>query len=101
MKRLNRVLPLALANLLILNSTMPAFAAQPTKKAPSEKEEVIYITLDANGKPKSGYVVNSFSKGDITDYGNYDSVKMLNTSDPIKQNGDTITFSTSAPKAYL
>lgn len=100
MKRLNRVLPLALANLLILNSTMPAFAAQPTKKAPSEKEEVIYITLDANGKPKSGYVVNSFSKGDITDYGNYDSVKMLNTSDPIKQNGDTITFSTSAPKAY-
>lgn len=100
MKRLNRVLPLALANLLILNSTMPAFAAQPTKKAPSEKEEVIYITLDANGKPKSGYVVNSFSKGDVTDYGNYDSVKMLNTSDPIKQNGDTITFSTSAPKAY-
>lgn len=100
MKRLNRVLPLALANLLILNSTVPAFAAETTKKASSEKEEVIYITLDASGKPKSSYVVNSFSKGDITDYGNYDSVKMLNTDDAIQQNGDTITFSTHADKAY-
>ena len=40
------------------------------------------------------------SGGNITDYGDYASVKMLNTSDPIQQNGDTITFSTSAPKAY-
>ncbi|MDO4664140.1 MAG: hypothetical protein Q4A59_04580 [Erysipelotrichaceae bacterium] len=102
MKQLKRALPLALANLLILNSTIPTLAAEQTNKTPSssEKEEVIYTTLDASGKPKSSYVVNSFSKGNITDYGNYDSVKMLNTSDEIKQNGDTITFSTEAKKAY-
>ena len=45
-------------------------------------------------------MVNSFSGGNITDYGDYASVKMLNTSDPIEQNGDAITFSTSAQKAY-
>ena len=100
MKILKRVLPMTLASLLVLNSAIPAFAADISGVAPSEKEEVIYITLDASGTLKNTYVVNSFSGGSITDYGNYASVKMLNTSDPIEQNGDTITFSTSASKAY-
>lgn len=100
MKILKRTLPVALASLLILNSAVPALAAETSSAAPSEKEEVIYITLDADGKLKNSYVVNSFSGGNITDYGDYASVKMLNTSDPIEQNGDTITFSTSAQKAY-
>ena len=91
---------MALASLLVLNSAIPAFAADTSGVAPSEKEEVIYITLDASGTLKNTYVVNSFSGGSITDYGNYASVKMLNTSDPIEQNGDIITFSTSASKAY-
>lgn len=91
---------MTLASLLVLNSAIPAFAADTSGVAPSEKEEVIYITLDASGTLKNTYVVNSFSGGSITDYGNYASVKMLNTSDPIEQNGDIITFSTSASKAY-
>ena len=100
MKQLKRILPMALASLLVLNSAIPAFAAETSGAAPSEKEEVIYITLDSSGTLKSTYVVNSFSDGNITDYGDYASVKMLNTSDSIDQNGDTITFSTSASKAY-
>lgn len=100
MKILKRILPMTLASLLVLNSAIPAFAADTSGVAPSEKEEVIYITLDASGTLKNTYVVNSFSGGSITDYGNYASVKMLNTSDPIEQNGDIITFSTSASKAY-
>ena len=95
MKILKRVLPMALASLLVLSSAIPAFAAETSGTAPSKKEEVIYITLDAGGTLKSSYVVNSFSGGNITDYGDYASVKMLNTSDLIEQNGDTITFSTS------
>ena len=91
---------MTLASLLVLNSAISAFAADTSGVAPSEKEEVIYITLDASGTLKNTYVVNSFSGGSITDYGNYASVKMLNTSDPIEQNGDIITFSTSASKAY-
>lgn len=101
MKLLKRTLPVTLAGLLALNSALPAFAAETTDMMPSAKEEVVYITLDAGGALKDSYVVNSFSGGgSITDYGNYASVKMLNTSDPIDQNGDTITFSTSAQKAY-
>ena len=100
MKILKRTLPAALAGLLILNSAVPAVATESAGMTPSEKEEVIYITLEADGTLKNSYVVNSFSAGSITDYGNYASVKMLNTSDPIEQNGDTITFSTSAQKAY-
>ena len=46
------------------------------------------------------YVVNSFKGGAVIDYGNYSSVKMLNTCDPIKQDRDAITFSSSAKKAY-
>lgn len=100
MKRLKRVLPVALTGLLVLHTAFPAFSAEKTNAPSSEKEEVVYITLDADGKLKHSYVVNSFSGGDITDYGDYASVKMLNTDDPIKQNGDAITFSTSARKAY-
>ena len=50
MKILKRTLPVALASLLILNSAVPALAAETSSEAPSEKEEVIYITLDADGK---------------------------------------------------
>ncbi len=100
MKTGKRTLPLALAGLLVLTSSVPALAAGTANAVPSEKEEVIYITLDASGRQKNCYVVNSFSGGSITDYGGYTSVKMLNTSDPIQQNGDTITFSTSTRKAY-
>lgn len=101
MKIKKGILPITLACLLAFNSAVPALAAEAAEAVPSEKEEVIYITLlDAGGTLKSSYVVNSFSGGDITDYGNYTSVKMLNTSDPIEQDGDTVTFSTSAQKAY-
>ena len=58
MKILKRTLPVALASLLILNSAVPALAAETSSEAPSEKEEVIYITLDADGKLKNSYVVN-------------------------------------------
>lgn len=84
MKILKRTLPAALAGLLILNSAVPAVATESAGMTPSEKEEVIYITLEADGTLKNSYVVNSFSAGSITDYGNYASVKMLNTSDPIE-----------------
>ncbi|MCH1984302.1 hypothetical protein MCG98_17175 [Ruminococcus sp. OA3] len=100
MKILKRILPMTLASLLALNSAVPALAAEATDVAPSEKEEVIYLTLETDGKLKNSYVVNSFPGGNITDYGDYASVKMLKTSDSIEQNGDTITFSTSARKAY-
>lgn len=64
------------------------------------KEEVIYIMTDAAGDTKNVNVVNIFGKGNITDYGNYSSVKMLNTTDDISKNGDKIIFSTDKDKVY-
>lgn len=64
------------------------------------KEEVIYIMTDAAGDTENVNVVNIFGKGNITDYGNYSSVKMLNTTDDISKNGDKITFSTDKDKVY-
>ncbi len=69
-------------------------------KTASEKEEVVYIMTEASGQVDSVNVVNIFGKGDITDYGNYSSVKMLTSTEPISQDGDTITFSSEADRIY-
>lgn len=66
----------------------------------SEKEEVIYVMTDANGKVDSVNVVNIFGKGDVTDYGNYSAVKMLTSTAEIKQENDKITFSNEDEKVY-
>lgn len=66
----------------------------------NSKEEVVYIMTDAAGSVNSVNVVNIFGKGQIKDYGDYSSVKMLNTTDEITQKGDEITFSTDSDKVY-
>lgn len=66
----------------------------------NEKEEVVYVMMDSNGNQKSTNVVNIFNGGDIVDYGNYSSVKLLTTNDVISQNGDEITFHSDADRVY-
>ena len=89
-----RLWPVILSLALLIGVVTPVFAAGTS----SEKEEVIYIHLAADGSVKEVYAVNIFSKGDITDYGEYASVEMLNTMDTITQSGDRITFSASADR---
>ena len=57
------------------------------------KEEVVYVLPNADGSIDKVYAVNSFDGGDITDYGEYSSVKLLNIDGEITQNGDKISFS--------
>ena len=90
-----RILPIVMSIALLVGAS-PVFAIGIS----SEKEEVIYINLAADGSVKDVYAVNIFSKGDITDYGEYSAVEMLNTMDKITQKGDTITFSSSADRVY-
>lgn len=78
-------------------SGMTVFAADGSS---SQKEEVVYVMTDAKGSVSNVNVVNIFGKGSITDYGNYSSVKMLNTTDDISVNGDKITFNTDKDKVY-
>ena len=96
MKYLKKITAAALAVLLLSTLAAPAFAAA----APSEKEEVIYILTDASGKVTDLEVVNIFAGGEITDYGDYSAVKVLNTTDPITQSGDRITLSSAADQVY-
>lgn len=86
----------AILSVLMLGSmSLPAFAASA-----SEKEEVVYIMTDSSGSTQSINVVNIFKNGNISDYGDYTAVKMLNTNDTINQNGDEITFTTDADRVY-
>lgn len=94
--KLHKITAAALAALLVGSLSAPALA----KAAPSEKEEVIYILTDASGAVTDIEAVNIFAGGEILDYGDYSDVKPLNTDDVITQNGDTITFSSSADKVY-
>lgn len=89
----------SLACLLVVNSAVPVFAAE-SNTSNTSKEEVVYITTQADGAAEHVDVVNIFPGGSVTDYGDYSSVKMLTTTDEIRQNGDQITFSSSADKVY-
>lgn len=99
MKSMKKTVPALLSGTLLLTSIVSAVAAETPEK-PSEKEEVIYINLDAGGKVKDVYAVNIFGTGEITDYGDYSSVQMLNSTEPISQSDDKITFFSEEDKAY-
>lgn len=96
MKHIRKITAAGVSVLLLASFALPALA----EAVPSEKEEVIYIMTDASGKVTDMEAVNIFAGGDITDYGDYSVVKMLNTTDKLNQNGDRITFSSSADKVY-
>lgn len=99
MRRMNKAsVSVSLAVLLAANSVTctPVMAAETS----SEKEEVIYVMADAAGKTNGVYAVNIFQKGNITDYGEYSDLKILNTNDKIVTDGDKHTFSTDSEKVY-
>ncbi len=96
MKKSKKIISVFFAMLLFANMTMSVCAAETQES--TEKEENVYITLSADGSVKDIYVVNTFDGGDIVDYGDYNSVKILDTTDEIQQDGDEITFSSSADK---
>lgn len=88
------VLSIAVTNVLAGTTVFASAASE------GQKEEVVYIMTDAQGKVNNVNVVNIFGKGNVTDYGDYSSVKMLTSTNPITQNGDVITFSTNQDKVY-
>ncbi|MCF0123963.1 MAG: hypothetical protein HUJ67_07595 [Ruminiclostridium sp.] len=96
MKHCKQLTAAALSALLLGSVAVPVGAAPLT----AEKQEVIYVMTDASGCVTDMEAVNMFAGGDITDYGDYSSVKMLNTTDEILQKGDRISISSSADKVY-
>lgn len=99
MNRKKAVAVILAASIITGNAAFDVMSVSAAQTA-SEKEEVVYVMTDATGKIDSVNVVNIFGKGDVTDYGDYSSVKMLTSTEPIKQEGDKITFSTEDEKVY-
>lgn len=75
----------AVAFSVLMTAVLPVYA--------TAKEEVIYVKANSDGSVKSVYAVNSFDGGDVTDYGDYTDLKLLNIDGDIIQNGDEISFS--------
>ncbi len=102
MKTGRKLIACTLAVTMIAASACAAYAdsSAGSGKSAGGKEEVVYIMTDAAGNVEDGEVVNIFGSGSITDYGDYSDVKILNTSDKIKQSGDKVTFSTDADRVY-
>lgn len=86
----------ALAMTLLSFSCFPVYANEES----SSKEEVVYVMMDAQGEVKETYVVNIFNDENIIDYGNYQDVKVLNTTDNIKQKGDCVHIQTKSNQLY-
>ncbi|TGB01408.1 YhgE/Pip domain-containing protein [Halobacillus salinus] len=94
-----RITVSALAALLVLPS-LPVSAATGSY---SEKHEVVYATLDANGSQEEMYVVNNFTMekpGDITDFGPYTSVHNLTNLEEINQSGNKVEVTTEEEEFY-
>lgn len=96
-----RCLTIGMSVIMTTSLSLPAFAAP--QKPNTEKEEVVYINLDGSGSPKEVNVVNIFEldeDGQIVDYGNYNSLRNMTTTDTIHQEGDAVTIDAKAGKLY-
>ncbi len=101
MKTAKIPLAAALSAALLLSLCPAARAAAPA--APAEKEEVVYINLDPNGRVETVDVVNIFDlaePGQIVDYGPYSAVRNMTTMDPVELSGDTVTVQAGAGRLY-
>ena len=94
-----KVIAMGLVVMLTTQMALPAVTASAAEYT-GDKEEVVYVIADADGNVDRVDVVNIFGKGDVTDYGAYSSVKMLNTTDAITLDSDQVTFSTDKEKVY-
>ncbi len=69
----------------------------------SQKEEVIYISLNANGAAQNIDVVNILTpdaNGEVLDYGDYSSVRNMTTTDALTYKDGQLTAKTGASKLY-
>lgn len=99
-KRVSEFLAVFLSGALVLCPTS-AFAAEQETNTP--KEEVVYINLNADGSVKEINVVNIFDldgDGRIVDYGRYESVRNMTTTNEIGRSDDMITIDAKAGKLY-
>lgn len=85
---------------LVLSFSIPIYGEEAQGNTP--KEEVVYVNMATNGSVKTIDVVNIFELGEKTqvlDYGDYESVKVLNSTEKAKNKLGMVTL--TAPKGRL
>lgn len=100
MKFRNRVIAAVLAIFLILGNFQYSSAATTTN---TQKEEVVYVNLNADGKVKEIYVVNIFEltkAGTIIDYGAYKALRNMTGTSPIAYVNNMVRIDADAGKHY-
>ncbi|MFA1819761.1 YhgE/Pip domain-containing protein [Virgibacillus oceani] len=108
--RFKKTFLIFLVGLLVFPSLFATANSEEEKERQSQgdgnysfKDEVIYGTLHPNGSHEEIYVVNHFNVskyGDLTDYGNYDSVKNLTDLSVIEQDENEIHFTANEANFY-
>ena len=93
---MKKVLSVLLTAAIIFTVIVPTLAID----VPTQKEEVVYGILEADGSIKNLYVVNSFQGGLITDYGDYSDISNMTSSGELLHNGDRISINTTADQFY-
>lgn len=101
MKNSNKFIAIALLASFSLTALGTLIASAAEKSTP--KEEVVYVNLEDNGSIKDVQVVNIFNTDKackITDYGNYSSVRNMNTTDKITYSDNKTTIDAGKGRIY-
>lgn len=94
----------ALTGILVSGMVLhPIQKAAAASEAEYSKNENVYVRLDSEGDVTGTYVVNAFTvkeAGEITDYGDYESIHNLTNLDVIEEDKDEYTFYAEKGKFY-
>lgn len=91
----------ALLAVLLTAAMLPVSAWAAAENTP--KEEVVYVNLNSDGSVQEINVVNIFdleSDGQIIDYGAYESLRNMTTTDEIGYSGEVITIDAKKGRLY-
>lgn len=101
-KKTNRIhIKQLVALIMVVVMTLSISNSVNAAEQDNGKEEVVYGILNTDGSVNGIYVVNIFDqKGNITDYGNYSSVRNMTSEDTIALDKNKVTFANTNDKLY-
>ncbi|MBE6608664.1 MAG: hypothetical protein E7633_08940 [Ruminococcaceae bacterium] len=104
MTYIKRIVSILIASILILTLVPMSVSADEVQLIQSTpKEEVIYVNLNGDGSVKEIYVVNIFEldeDGKIIDYGKYETLRNMTTTDKLGYSASIVTIDAKAGKLY-
>ncbi len=103
--RFKRITAVFIVCLLVMPTTLVSAATNESSAdgTYSEKSEVVYATLNANGDQKEMYVVNSFTvdkPGKMVDFGPYTGIENLTNLTDMKLNDNQVSFTAKEDEFY-